>query len=187
MTKSIKLTYFPIKARGEPIRLALSIAGLDFEDERLTKEQFVAIKETLPFKQLPVLTVDGRTYAQSNAILRYIGKLDGKLYPQDAEEALSIDQILDHVEDIHKKIYPSLWEKDAVKKMELRKELVENTFPELFSMLEALPRYAANHVKQEVLVYIIITLFLVSFNCRACALPTLQLARIGDSRRHSIW
>lgn len=34
--KSLKLTYFNIKARGEPIRLAMKIAGLEFEDDRIS-------------------------------------------------------------------------------------------------------------------------------------------------------
>ena len=34
--KDIKLTYFPVTARGELSRLVLVVAGQDFEDERIT-------------------------------------------------------------------------------------------------------------------------------------------------------
>jgi hypothetical protein len=50
--KSIKLTYFDIKGVAESIRLAFTVGGIKFEDERLTREQFTAIKPTLPFLQV---------------------------------------------------------------------------------------------------------------------------------------
>ena len=45
-----KLTYFdaPI-SRGEECRLALQIAGVDFEDVRLTRDQWTAMKPTTPY------------------------------------------------------------------------------------------------------------------------------------------
>ena len=136
MTNGVKLTYFDIAARAEPIRLALAIGNLPFDDERLTREQFLSVKESLPFKQLPTMTIDGKVYAQSNAILRYVGK-QANLYPKDALEALKVDQLVDHLEDIQKKMGPSLYEKDPVKKMELRKELATSILPSMLQQLES--------------------------------------------------
>ena len=54
-----KLTYFDAAAsRGEECRLALHLAGLPFEDERLSRDQWAARRESTPFGALPVLTVD---------------------------------------------------------------------------------------------------------------------------------
>src|SRR6195256_630287 len=82
-----KLTYFDAAAsRGEECRLALHLSGLPFEDERLSGDQWAARKERTPFGALPVLTVDGRQLAQSNAILRFIGSQHG-LHPAEPFEA----------------------------------------------------------------------------------------------------
>ena len=58
---------------------------MSFADQRVTFDTFRGMKASgeLPYGTLPVLVVDGaqkRTIAQSNAILRYAGKLGG-LYP----------------------------------------------------------------------------------------------------------
>jgi len=41
---SIKVTYFNGRGRGELTRLLLVAAGQEFEDERLTREQWPKIK-----------------------------------------------------------------------------------------------------------------------------------------------
>lgn len=45
MSKNIKLIYLDIKGRGEPIRLTLSIGNIDFEDVRLSFEEWFAYKK----------------------------------------------------------------------------------------------------------------------------------------------
>lgn len=94
----IKLTYFDFPGRAEASRLALTIGGIPFEDERLLFEEFVALKPTLPYASLPVLTVDGQVYAQSVAILRYCGKL-ASIYPEDTLHAQQTDEVLDTIID----------------------------------------------------------------------------------------
>ena len=63
----LKMIYFDMKGRAEPTRLALAIGGIDFEDERISREAFMAAKTNgeYPFGQLPVLVVNGRMVAQS--------------------------------------------------------------------------------------------------------------------------
>jgi len=79
MTK-LKLTYFDFHGgRGEPARLALSIGGVPFEDDRVVTSDWERRKAHTPFGALPVLEVDGQTLAQSNAINRYVGKITGSL------------------------------------------------------------------------------------------------------------
>ncbi|KAE8969956.1 hypothetical protein PR003_g28481 [Phytophthora rubi] len=48
----------------EPICLAFFIGGVEFEDERISREALANRK--LPFNQLPVLEVDGEVIAQTN-------------------------------------------------------------------------------------------------------------------------
>lgn len=39
-----KLTYFPVKALGEPIRFLLSYGGVDFVDDRFERENWPNLK-----------------------------------------------------------------------------------------------------------------------------------------------
>ena len=78
---AVTLTYFDIPtSRGEECRLALTLAGVPFTDERLDRPGWEARKAASPFGALPVLTVEGqRPIAQSNAILRLLGGQYGLL------------------------------------------------------------------------------------------------------------
>lgn len=84
--------------RAESIRLVLTFAGIDFEDERISFDELSKRKPSLPYGSLPVMEIDGTIYSQSRALLHYVGRL-AKLYPEnDALKALKIDQIMDGFE-----------------------------------------------------------------------------------------
>ncbi|OQR89678.1 glutathione S-transferase [Achlya hypogyna] len=134
---TLKLTYFNAPGRAELTRLALFINDVPFEDERLDRDQFLARKPTLPFKQVPTLTINGEVFAQSHGMARYVGVLTG-LYPSnDPLRAYRVDEILAFSDDIVNKLIPSLFEQDVTKKMAMRRELAEVTLPGLFPLLEA--------------------------------------------------
>lgn len=104
-----KLTYFDFDGgRGEPVRIALHAAGIQFEDERLSFEEFGKMRHGLRFSSLPVLEIDGNPITQSNAISRYVGKMAG-LYPEDELQALYCDEVLDALEDVNHYIVPTLF------------------------------------------------------------------------------
>ncbi|GMS94675.1 hypothetical protein PENTCL1PPCAC_16850 [Pristionchus entomophagus] len=69
-----KLTYLDARARAEPIRMMLAIAGVEFEDVRLPFSTWKESLKDTPFHALPTLEVDGVKFGQSLAILRYIAK-----------------------------------------------------------------------------------------------------------------
>ena len=101
---SISLTYFDFEgSRGLECRLALSAAALPFEDIRLSREQWLALKPTAPFGALPVLRVGDKQLAQSNAILGFIGRGHG-LFPTDAWKAAEHDALMVSVEDLRQKL-----------------------------------------------------------------------------------
>jgi glutathione S-transferase len=103
----LKLTYFDFHGgRAEPARLAMHIGNIAFEDHRFTYADFAEIRKSTPFKQVPVLHVDGVLITQSSAITRYVGKLAG-LYPTDAYQALLCDEVMDVVEDATVKMGPT--------------------------------------------------------------------------------
>ncbi len=57
----VKLWYFPVRGRAEPIRMLLKLCGVPFEDVKVDFEDWPTMKEETPFGQLPVLEVG--TYA----------------------------------------------------------------------------------------------------------------------------
>jgi glutathione S-transferase len=95
-----KLIYFDFDGgRGESIRLALHMGGIDFEDVRLKSPEFQESQPSYRFHALPVLEIDSEPITQSNALLRYVGKPAG-LYPTDDLQALYCDEAMDAVEDL---------------------------------------------------------------------------------------
>jgi len=95
-----KLTYFDFNGgRGEPIRIAFHAAGVDFEDHRISFEEFMKVRGDMRFTCAPELEVDDVTVTQSNSMLRYVGKLAG-LYPEDDLQALYCDEAMGAIEDL---------------------------------------------------------------------------------------
>jgi len=141
---SLRLHYFPFPGRAQSIRDALNIGGIEFTDEHLDSPKFreQRNKGELPFGMLPVLDITTESgtmrVGQSNAILRFAGRLSG-LYPvDDALQALKVDEALDLGEDINSSLSPSLYESDETKKMAMRKVLAEQTFPFMATCFERL-------------------------------------------------
>jgi glutathione S-transferase len=118
-----KLTYFDIAtSRGEECRLALFVAGIPFEDERLKSGEWSPRKAATPFGALPVLTVEGKgAIAQSNAILRFIGSQHG-LHPADPFEAARHEAIMGAVEDLRGRLAPVVRIKDEPERQRAREE-----------------------------------------------------------------
>jgi prostaglandin-H2 D-isomerase / glutathione transferase len=125
-----KLTYFDSPtSRGEECRLAFQIAGVEFEDNRLKRTDWPALKPKTPFGGLPFLEMPGHpVLAQSNAILVLIGRLHG-LHPKDAFEAARHEAMMQYVEDLRAKISPSLRIQDEAEKKKAREELATSVIP----------------------------------------------------------
>ncbi|XP_066928857.1 glutathione S-transferase alpha-5-like [Clytia hemisphaerica] len=98
--------YFKTAARGDPIRLAFCAAGVDFEDKTYTFADMPTIKgdeKTFPLGQVPALEIDGESYVQSHAILRYIGN-EFDLYGMCNKQKLVIDEILYTLQNIDEQL-----------------------------------------------------------------------------------
>jgi prostaglandin-H2 D-isomerase / glutathione transferase len=124
-----KLFYFdaPV-SRGEECRLALHLAGLDFEDVRIKPADWPALKDGTPYGSLPVLELPGRpAVAHSNAILVLIGRRHG-LHPTDDLEAARHEGMMQHVEDLRAHVSPTIRMGDAEKKA-AREALVAGFLP----------------------------------------------------------
>ena len=131
----LKLTYFDFHGgRGEPARIALSMGGIPFEDDRVKGTDWERRKPDTPFGALPLLEKDGEILAQSNAINRYVGRLTN-LYPSDPWQAAQCDEIMEAVEDITSKIAATMFLADEQKKAQ-RKALVEGPLPFYLARLQ---------------------------------------------------
>lgn len=94
------LQYFDLGGRAEAIRALLGHARFQYEDVRMSFEQFGAKKQSgeLPLGSAPVWIEDGHTVCQSSAILRMLGIRLG-YYTDDPMTAWAIDSLVDFVED----------------------------------------------------------------------------------------
>ncbi len=138
----LRLTYFDAPGRAEPVRIALTLAGVEFEDRRLNYPAFAAVKASgeLPLGSVPILEVDGVTFAQTGAMMRYAASLgDHGLYPTDPLQALVVDSVIDTLNDtVASALTPSLFERDMEKKLAMRKALVEGVLGRALRYLEGL-------------------------------------------------
>jgi len=98
MSKPV-LTYFDARGRAEIARLIFAEAGVEYEDKRLSREEFAALKPNLPFGQVPVLEWQGNTITQSYTIFRFLARQFG-LYGKSDIEGAKADMIVDAVIDI---------------------------------------------------------------------------------------
>lgn len=141
----ITLYYFRIPFwRAEVSRLSLYIGGIPFKDYRIEGQDYQKFKKNgelpnnqiAPFKQLPVLDVDGKLFAQTGAIARFCGKLSA-LYPKDDDnKAALIDQIIEAAQDINFLVTLSGRDKDPNKKIIAREILASKHLPKWFHFLE---------------------------------------------------
>ena len=103
-TSSVQLLYFDLPGLGEPIRFLLAHLGVPFEVRRFkAREEFIALKPTLKFGQVPCLKLDGEELFQSSAILRALAQkfdVSGTLYPADACLASQVDGLIAQVSDM---------------------------------------------------------------------------------------
>ena len=93
----MKLYYFDLYGRAEPMRLLLTHAKAEWEDIRVTGDSWKELKEDTDkckFGQVPLLEKDGKYYAQTGAILRYLGGAHG-YYPEDVELRFKVDELTD--------------------------------------------------------------------------------------------
>jgi glutathione S-transferase len=131
-----KLTYFdaPV-SRGEECRLALHLAGIDFEDERINAAAWPAMKAQTPYGGLPVLELPGHApLAHTNAILVLIGRRHN-LHPTDDVEAARHEGMMQHVEDLRAVVGPTIRMADAEKKA-AREAIVAGFLPAWASYAE---------------------------------------------------
>ena len=121
----LKFYYFNLQARGELTRLILAASGKAYEDIRYDFEGWPQYKPKMILGQCPVLELaDGTQLPQSLTIARYVAR-EGGLAGADNLESAKIDAVVDTQRDVNEEFYKFFFEKDEVKKEELKKKFLE--------------------------------------------------------------
>ena len=111
---TIKIHYWPVKARAHHIKALLQAANMAFEE--VNAGDMSHIKAALPFGQVPFMEDGDVKIAQSNAIFRYLARKAGLQGDNDAEFALSemlIEEANDLFSMLAKAQYPADGNKNA--------------------------------------------------------------------------
>ena len=129
-----KLYYFPGRGRAELIRWIFAQAGVQYEDIRKSGEDWAAFKPSTPFEGMPVLDIDGKLYAGSGPLARYVAEQHG-LAGSNALENLELASLYDLMEDLFIRLMLFFYEKEDGRKAELKKDLDEKHFPKYLGLL----------------------------------------------------
>jgi len=123
------LTYFAGRGLAEVSRWVFAAADQPYDDVRISHDgdraEWLKIKPTTPFGQIPVLDIDGVKICQSNAIAHYLAhefNLEGKTNVDHAR----VTMIVDCVSDVIRSVYSIRGEQDATKKAEAKKKFEDD-------------------------------------------------------------
>ena len=130
-----KLTYFNIRGRAELIRLIFVQGSVQYEDKRIAKEEWVELKPKTPNGSLPTLEVDGKTLPGSIPIARFVAERFGLAGSNDIENT-EIAGVMDCLTDLVTLFMKVMFEKDEIRKAELKKNFDEEECPKYLSLLE---------------------------------------------------
>nr|XP_022338768.1 glutathione S-transferase-like [Crassostrea virginica] len=128
-------TYFDGRGRGEPARMLFAVAGVAFEDRRISQEEWPALKPKTPSGSMPLLEVDGQTLTQSLVIFRHLARIFG-LDGDNLLDKARVDEIVEYLVEIKTQGFKLLFppkEEDALKKV---KEDFSSTFQKSCTQIE---------------------------------------------------
>jgi glutathione S-transferase len=131
-----RLHYFPFRGRGEQIRLLFHALELPFDDVRLDKAAFVALRGTgrLTFGSLPLLEDGDFSLVQGPAILAYLGAKHGAR-PAALRDAAHCDALTLGAEDLRIRYFRAFGADDAAKAEFVRGDWTERWLPQLDAVL----------------------------------------------------
>ena len=138
---SYRLFYFPIRGRGEQIRILFHALEIPFEEVAVNGERFGELKaegpETLTFGALPMLEDGDFRLVQGPVIMAYIGRQHGAA-PSDPKDAAHAESITLGAEDLRMKYFGLLGDGAEQKQKEfLEGNWTSRWLPAFDSLLEA--------------------------------------------------
>lgn len=138
-TPTYTLFYFNLKALAEPLRYLLAYGNLEYDDVRVTRDEWPALKPTMPMGQMPVLEVDGHRVHQSISMARFLARKVGLAGSNDWENLVT-DIAVDTVNDFRLKIAVVSYEPDDEVKEKKMITLTTEVIPFYLEKLEAITK-----------------------------------------------
>lgn len=121
---ALTLYYFPIRGRGEQVRLLLHALEVPFDDVHVKRDEFMEMKKqgpaTLAFGSLPMLDDDGFKLVQGPAIMSYLGRKYGAA-PTDPKLCAKADAIALGAEDLRMQYFKLFGDEAETKRAEFLK------------------------------------------------------------------
>uniref|UniRef100_A0A7M5WRA4 GST N-terminal domain-containing protein n=1 Tax=Clytia hemisphaerica TaxID=252671 RepID=A0A7M5WRA4_9CNID len=133
------LNYFDTAGRAEAIRLMFHAAGVDFNDNRMSREEWLENKtdgKRFPLHQMPTLEVDDNVICQSSAIARFVARELG-FYGNNSLEQAVIDQVCETFSDIGAELIKIIFGGNDE----------EAKVPEIFLIFKSIAKRSANSQK----------------------------------------
>ena len=147
-TMPYRLHYFPFRGRGEQIRLLFHALEIPFDDVRLDRAAFAALRAEDParltFGSLPMLEDDDFCLVQGPAIMAYLGAKHGAR-PAELRSAARCDALTLGAEDLRIRYFRAFGGDEAAKADFVRDEWAARWLPRLDAVL------ACNRSEQHVL------------------------------------
>lgn len=107
----LRLVYFKMRALAEAAQMVLAYTKTPYTYEMAWDyfgEPWPEVKTKAPFRQLPMLVVDGTSkIAQSGAIVRYLAALTG-LQPESAEQRAEVDAVFEGSQEWFNPLNPTI-------------------------------------------------------------------------------
>ncbi|XP_063365360.1 glutathione S-transferase 2-like isoform X2 [Cydia amplana] len=94
---------------------------------------------------MPLMVVDGKQYAQSIPLSRYLGRKHG-LAGSNIEEDFLIDQNVEFINDIRSKAAAAHYEADAALKAKKHEDLSKNVYPGMLAKLDQILKENNGHL-----------------------------------------
>jgi len=126
-----KLTYFQLRGKAEAIRMTFSVAGVEFEDVRVSIDDWVTkLKHSgiSPTGVLPVLEFDGEVLTESKAILSFVAK-EFNLAPEGNFQQAQADMLALMIGDLENMLSAASASNDPEKKEKALKTASEEAIP----------------------------------------------------------
>ncbi|CAD5220212.1 unnamed protein product [Bursaphelenchus okinawaensis] len=120
-----KLYYFDARNIAEPIRQVFTYAKVEFDDVRVTQEEWPELKERMPYGKVPVLEVDGKQLTESSAILWYVAE-KYKLTGRNEWEKAKVGELNDILKDFRSELAPWFYAKAGIRDPETEAERYES-------------------------------------------------------------
>jgi len=139
---AVKLSYYDIAGRAEPLRWILLYGGIDFEDIR-APYQFPTpslppdMKAKCRWGQVPLVEFEGKSLVQSLAIGRFYAR-KANLVPEDDYQAALCDEYIDAIGDLGGLIWPAVMMPDSKEKEVKMKEAIAKIKTRFLDVFESI-------------------------------------------------